>query len=148
MRLYHLLRRESSISFTLLVFMAGLAGLTNALILSIINSAAQATEEESAFLYLIEFMVVILFYIFSQRYILLTTIAEVEKVLHRIRSLRGGQLNDPRFKRRMKGEGIFAEQIEALFSIACRKAEILATRPELSTSAFVRPSSTQLSLFR
>jgi DNA repair photolyase len=31
-----------------------------------------------------------------------------DKVLHRIRAIRGGQLNDPRFSSRMRGEGIFA----------------------------------------
>ena len=31
-----------------------------------------------------------------------------EKVLNRIRAIRGGKLNDPNFKSRMKGEGIFA----------------------------------------
>ena len=34
-----------------------------------------------------------------------------DKVLHRIRAIRGGKLNDPRFSSRMRGEGIFAEQI-------------------------------------
>jgi DNA repair photolyase len=34
-----------------------------------------------------------------------------DKVLSRIRSIRGGKLNDSRFGKRMRGEGIFAEQI-------------------------------------
>src|SRR5438309_1236092 len=38
-----------------------------------------------------------------------------EKVLNRIRAVRGGALYDARFGKRMTGEGIFAEQIEALF---------------------------------
>ena len=36
-----------------------------------------------------------------------------DKVLNRIREMRGGKLNDPRFGFRMRGEGIFAEQIKA-----------------------------------
>ena len=69
-----------------------------------------------------------------------------EKVLGRIRHLRGGErLNDPRFQSRMRGEGIFAEQISALFSIGCRRAG-MGQRPELSTMAFRRPNE-QLSLF-
>ena len=51
-----------------------------------------------------------------------------EKVLGRIRHLRGGErLNDPRFKSRMRGEGIFAEQIRALFEAGCKRAGIGAT---------------------
>jgi len=69
-----------------------------------------------------------------------------EKILGRIRHLRGGErLNDPRFRSRMHGEGIFAEQISALFAAACRRAGI-GQRPELSTAAFRRPNE-QLSLF-
>ncbi len=69
-----------------------------------------------------------------------------EKVLSRIRALRGGQLNDPRFGSRMRGEGIFAEQIEKMFEVACRKAGIANNRIELSTAAFRRCEENQLSL--
>jgi DNA repair photolyase len=62
-----------------------------------------------------------------------------EKVLNRIRSIRGGKLNDPRFVTRMRGEGIFAKQIGQLFSISCRRAGIGEKRPpKLSTAAFRR----------
>ncbi len=65
-----------------------------------------------------------------------------EKVLNRIRSMRGGKLNDPRFGTRMRGEGIFAEQIGQLFSISCRRAGIGEKRsPKLSTAAFRRAGS-------
>ncbi len=69
------------------------------------------------------------------------------KVLHRMRAIRGGKLNDPRFSARMRGEGIFAEQIEALFALACRKAGIDGRGPALSTAAFRVPSDSQLPLF-
>ncbi|MEO7168314.1 MAG: PA0069 family radical SAM protein [Spartobacteria bacterium] len=63
-----------------------------------------------------------------------------EKVLGRIRHLRGGEkLNDPRFKSRMHGEGVFAEQIGDLFAAGCKRAGIGA-RPHLSTAAFRRPN--------
>lgn len=69
-----------------------------------------------------------------------------EKVLGRIRHLRGGErLNDPRFKSRMRGEGIFAEQIRALFNLGCKRAG-MGARPGLSTEAFRRPHE-QLALF-
>jgi len=70
-----------------------------------------------------------------------------DKILHRIRAIRGGKLNDPRFSSRMRGEGIFAEQIEALFALACRKAGLTGRGPALSTAAFRVPSEAQLSLF-
>jgi hypothetical protein len=41
----------------------------------------------------------------------------------------------------MRGEGIFADQLEALFSVAERKAGIAGRRPELSTAAFRVPAS-------
>jgi DNA repair photolyase len=70
------------------------------------------------------------------------------KVLERVRALRGGKLNDPRFGVRGRGEGIFAEQIKALFAAGVRKAGIPQKRPELSTAAFRRPETDgQLRLF-
>jgi DNA repair photolyase len=73
--------------------------------------------------------------------------ARKDKVLNRIRAIRGGRLNDPRFGSRMKGEGIFAEQIEDLFGLACRKAGIVGRGPDLSTAAFRLPAPAQPSLF-
>jgi DNA repair photolyase len=70
-----------------------------------------------------------------------------KKVLNRIREMRGGKLNDPNFGSRMKGEGVFAEQIRSMFKLACRKAGIEESGPELSTAAFRRPDGAQLSLF-
>jgi len=70
-----------------------------------------------------------------------------EKVLNRIRAVRGGKLNDPHFGSRMVGEGIFAEQIEAMFAVACRRAGIMNRLPRLSSDAFRRPGERQLSLF-
>jgi len=68
------------------------------------------------------------------------------KVLSRIRSVRGGdRLSDPRWGTRIKGEGIFAEQIARLFQMSCRKVGI-GPRPELSTQHFRRPRE-QLTLF-
>src|SRR5580765_7153099 len=67
-----------------------------------------------------------------------------EKVLNRIRAIRDGQFNDPRFESRMTGEGIFAEQIEAIFTVVCRKAGIEGNRPNLSTASFQRRAERQL----
>ena len=69
-----------------------------------------------------------------------------DKVLNRIRALRGGKLNTAEFGSRMRGEGIFAEQISQMFHVACRKAGITEHDPELSAAAFRRPEEAQLGL--
>lgn len=69
-----------------------------------------------------------------------------DKVLGRIRAIRGGKLNDPRFGVRMRGEGIFAAQISQMFHVACRKAGLSEDGPPLSTASFRRPEGSQLSL--
>jgi DNA repair photolyase len=65
--------------------------------------------------------------------------ARKEKVLNRVREIRGGRLNDPNFGSRMTGEGEYADQIRALFHVACRKAGLDGERVELSSAAFRKP---------
>jgi DNA repair photolyase len=70
------------------------------------------------------------------------------KVLNRILSIRRGNLNSNEFYDRMKGNGIFAEQIRKIFELACRKAGIEGNKFELSKENFRRPgTSGQLKLF-
>jgi DNA repair photolyase len=69
-----------------------------------------------------------------------------DKVLNRIRAIRGGKLNDPRFGHRMHGEGIFADQISQMFHVARRKVGLAEDGPELSTASFRRPGEAQLRL--
>jgi len=69
-----------------------------------------------------------------------------DKILGRIRAMRGGQLNDPRFGTRMRGEGIFADQIAQMFKVARRRAGIPEEAPELSVADFRRPEGAQLEL--
>lgn len=70
-----------------------------------------------------------------------------EKVLHRIRSLREGKLNDANFGSRMRGQGIWADQIHQMFAVAARKAGFHeGEMPKLSTASFRRPGGTQLDL--
>jgi DNA repair photolyase len=70
------------------------------------------------------------------------------KILNRIRAIRGGKLNDPRFGSRMQGEGVFAEQMAALFRVACRKTGIEGMDPTLSTDHFRKPTGSQMMLFK
>ncbi len=69
-----------------------------------------------------------------------------DKVLNRLRSLRGGQLNDARFGQRMRGSGVFAQQVRDLFEIARKKAGLDTRGLALSTAAFRRPGD-QMNLF-
>jgi DNA repair photolyase len=69
-----------------------------------------------------------------------------EKVLNRIRDLRGGKLYDAQWGVRGRGQGIFADQIEALFDVTCRKLGLNEEDRELSTEHF-RRRSLQGSLF-
>jgi DNA repair photolyase len=71
-----------------------------------------------------------------------------DKVLNRIRSMRGGELNDASFGSRMRGEGLFAQHIAQLFSISCRRAGMGEGRfPKLSTAAFRGGGRAQPDLF-
>jgi DNA repair photolyase len=58
------------------------------------------------------------------------------KVMGRVREVRGGRKNDPRFGTRMRGEGEYAEQVRALFHAACRKAGVNGERTPLSVAAW------------
>ncbi len=69
-----------------------------------------------------------------------------EKVLNRIRDLRGGKLYDAEWGARGRGKGIFAEQIQALFDVTCRRLGLNERDYDLSTSAF-RKVTPQGSLF-
>jgi DNA repair photolyase len=68
-----------------------------------------------------------------------------ENVLNRIRSLRGGKLNQADFGDRMRGQGIWAEQLQQMFHIAARKHGLNQRDYRLSTEYFRRPGETQLS---
>ena len=69
------------------------------------------------------------------------------KVLNRIRSLRGGKLNDSNFHTRMHGEGVWAQQLNTVFDVAKRKAGLDRDFPDLSTEHFRPPRTAQMTLF-
>jgi DNA repair photolyase len=70
-----------------------------------------------------------------------------DKVLNQLRAVRDGKLYDSTFGQRMRGEGIFADQVDALFEVACRKHGLNAKLPPLSAGGFRRVEKAQLSLF-
>lgn len=69
-----------------------------------------------------------------------------ERVLNRIRGMRGGRLNDPGFRSRMRGTGEFAELLSQMFHAACRRHGFNRERLNLRTDLFQRPGE-QLGLF-
>jgi DNA repair photolyase len=70
-----------------------------------------------------------------------------EKILNRVRDMRGGQLNDPRFGNRMRGAGFYAEQMAAMYQVAWKTAGFAAKPPiQLSAASFRAPRE-QLQLF-
>jgi DNA repair photolyase len=68
------------------------------------------------------------------------------KVLSQIRAIRGGRLNDPDFGSRMRGTGVFAEHLAALFAVTVRRLGLNAERLPADTSHFRRPLGGQLRL--
>ncbi len=69
-----------------------------------------------------------------------------DRVVARLRALHGGQLYDSRFGARMRGEGLFAEQIKRLFAVSARRAGLATTRLTLSSTHFRRPGGVQLEM--
>lgn len=71
-----------------------------------------------------------------------------EKVLGRIRDLRGGRLNDPRFGSRMRGEGVWADLFQQQFRIHKARLGYPKLLSRLSSEAFRRPGMRQGLLFQ
>ena len=69
-----------------------------------------------------------------------------EKILERIRDLRGGALHSSRFGERMRGGGFWSDQIQTLFSRCRAREEYDDGHFEYNVSAFRRPPTPQLSL--
>ena len=64
-----------------------------------------------------------------------------DKVLARVREMRGGKLNDPRFGKRMQGDGPYIEAVRLLFDQTARRLG-LGTREMDLTKDQTRPTTT------
>ncbi len=119
-------------------------GLTDHEILRIVQSAAAAGAQFAGYTVVrLAFAVKDLF----EQWLANHAPGKKEKILHRIRSMRDGKLNESNFGWRMKGEGVFADQIRQTYEVACRKAGLAEGHwPELSTVSFRRPRGPQLEL--
>ncbi len=119
-------------------------GLTDHEIPNIIKSASDAGAVSAGFIMLrLPYGVSDLFAAWLERHFP----DRKDKVLGRIRSVRGGKLNSAEFHDRMRGEGIYADQVRDLFEVACRKAGFDRNKVNLSTEHFRRPGGKQLQLF-
>ena len=69
-----------------------------------------------------------------------------EKILTRVREMRGGKLNDPSFGGRMQGSGRYIETVTELFDLTVRRLGMERHEPAPRASTFRRPGP-QLDLF-
>ena len=67
------------------------------------------------------------------------------KVLHRLTDMRGGKLNSSTFGERMVGTGPEAQLLKQRFETACRHFGLATSPPKLDCSAFIRPTSRDIS---
>ncbi len=119
-------------------------GLTDHEIPALLRAAAQAGARFAGYIVLrLPHAVAPLFEAWLERHAPETK----DRVLSRLRALRGGKLYDAAFGERMTGRGIFADQIAHLFDVACRRFGLADAAPALSCAAFRRPSTPQLELF-
>lgn len=120
-----------------------IAGLTDHEMPSILHEAAQAGARFAGYIPLrLPHGVAELFEDWLERNVPLRK----AKVLSHIRSLRGGKLNDARFRHRMRGEGAYAGEMRDLFRLACRRSNLDTSPPSLSVGDF-RIRGPQASLF-
>lgn len=87
MRLVDLLLGETRTSLRRLGMMAAVAGISNAALLAIVNRAAGHIKDgqPQQLTSVVLFLIFIIAYIYSQRYVLLTTSAEIERLVHSYR---------------------------------------------------------------
>lgn len=69
-----------------------------------------------------------------------------DKILGRVRDMRGGELNESAFGQRLRGSGIWAEQVRQLFRVSRERQKLAARGPELSIEHFRRPLGEQMEL--
>ncbi len=118
-------------------------GLTDHEIPTILKACAQAGAQSASYTVLrLPYSVKDLFEAWLQHYFP----ERKEKVLNRVRDLRGGMLYDSGWGKRMKGTGTWAKQIETLFDTGYKHAGFPGRNFHLSTAHFKRPAGDQFIL--
>lgn len=69
-----------------------------------------------------------------------------QKVLNKLREMRGGNLYDARYGTRMRGEGEYYDSLAQMFALQKKKHGLSGMKHPLSTAHFMRPTD-QFSLF-
>ncbi len=121
-------------------------GLNDSEVPSILRAAADAGAKSAAYIMLrLPLTVRPVFLEWLER----TQPQRADRVISRIRGVRGGQLSDSRFGSRMRGEGELAEQIRQTFKVFAKKYGLDRKTSPLDTSQFRPPRSPdgQLRLF-
>jgi cyclic peptide transporter len=86
MSFFELVRREMQGSLTRLLVMSSIGGVSNAAILSAVNSGAQSAGDSKPSLWAAALFVVALFlFVKSQHYILISATTEIEAIIHKLR---------------------------------------------------------------
>lgn len=70
-----------------------------------------------------------------------------DKVLNKIKDMRGGKLNEAAFGKRFRGEGNYAQQISDLFKMHSKRLGLNKANEPLSTAAFKTVHGKQMDLF-
>ena len=70
-----------------------------------------------------------------------------EKILNKIREMRGGKLNESGFGKRFKGEGEQVDAIKNLFRLSCKKYGLNIREIKLTTKHFKHKSGAQIEMF-
>jgi DNA repair photolyase len=118
-------------------------GLTEHEIPAILDAAASAGARHAAYVVLrLPFAVKDVFLAWLDQH----APSKKNRVLARLRRLRGGRLYDATFGERLRGTGVFAEQIRRLFEVSARRAGLNRAACVLSTAHFRRPGGVQLDL--
>jgi len=73
---------------------------------------------------------------------------QADRILHQIAECHGGQLNDSKWGRRMRGEGVFAQYISDTVKLAKNKYLPKGKIPPLDISHYQQLKNPQLNLFR
>lgn len=119
-------------------------GLTDHEIPNILREAANAGAQTAGFIILrLPFKVKDLFDAWLEEYFP----DRKEKVLNRIKDMRGGKLNNTDFGQRMRGEGKFYEQIRSTFNIHVSKLNLDKKPGHITAENFRKSHGEQLGLF-
>jgi putative pyoverdin transport system ATP-binding/permease protein len=119
MEFLRLLRSESAIDLRRMIGMAIIAGLSNAMVLAVVNAAAGPSAQNNKARLAVMFVTVLVAYSISQRYLMFEASKEIERIIHRVRSrltaaVRDSELIDIEHIGRTRIYNAISKEIQAL----------------------------------